>query len=90
MKSVFTVIVLALSLNAMADSNSTLGACVQKAVSIKRTAETKEYVSAIQEGIRNCKEEVKDMVAKEREAKKAVTNAKRIQRLQAQLAKLTK
>lgn len=89
MKSLL-VIALMISGSVFADSNSTLNECVKKAVQVQSNGNGKEYISSINEGIRSCREEVQAMVASEREAKREATKAKRVARLQAQLAKLQK
>ncbi len=92
MFKVFLVLVLVVAFSgvASADSNSSLNACVAKAVKVQFGADAKENIQKVNEGIRACREEVQTLVAQERDAKKAKNTAKRVARLQAQLAKLTK
>jgi len=74
-----------------ATSNDSLNDCFKKTLesalhTIK--ADSKENISALNAQIRDCRESVADQIKTERAAKKAATNAKRIERLKSQLAKL--
>jgi len=89
MTKFIALMVMVLSFNVMADSNSTLKECVGRAVKVAPQAKATDYIKSINAGIRNCRQEVKAVVAQERAAKKKLKNAARIAKLQAQLSKLT-
>lgn len=92
MKTLISVILVVGSLNVSAATvNDTLNVCFGKAVgSVSFSGDAKETLALMNERVRDCKESVADQVRSEKEAKKLATNAKRIEKLQKQLAKLTK
>lgn len=75
-----------------ASSESKLKSCITKVygTAAQMTAESKEIVSFVSENVRECRASVADDKKREAAAKKAANNAKRIKRLQDQLAKLQK
>lgn len=74
------------------ESESTLKACFSKAYerATNSTLSSKDTTKQVSQDVKDCRKLVADIKKKERAEKKLANNAKRIQKLKDQLAKLTK